>query len=318
VPPLYLVDASIYIFQAHFSPQAREWSTRSEDRSAFVGFVRFMLRFLQTTQMRQAAPIAVAFDESLQSGFRHRLYAAYKSNRVLPDENLARQLRACIELCDTLGVSAFASQEYEADDIIGTLSLQWRQWKPADAGSVVIVSRDKDLSQLLSRPEDRLWDFYAGIHKNRQDVFNHTGIWPEQFPCYIGLTGDSVDCIPGVPGIGPVAARALLQQYADIDCVFARIDQVPLLAMRGAARCADLLQKHQQLAFLSRKLATIVQQVPEQESFAAINVQDLMPRPPLVTAFESLLHDMDILPTHLQRFLTQLESISARRASLIS
>ena len=168
----------------------------------------------------------------------------------------------------------------------------------------------------MSRPEDRLWDFYAGIHKNRQDIFNHTGIWPEQFPCYVGLTGDSVDCIPGVPGIGPVAARILLQHYADLDSVFAQIDQVPLLAMRGAARCADLLQKHQPLAMLSRKLATIVQHVPECESFAAINMQDLMPRLPLVTAFESLLHDMDIPPTHLQRFLAQLESISAKRASL--
>lgn len=306
--PLYLVDASIYIFQAHFSPQAQQWSTRSEDRSAFVGFVRFLLRFLRTTQLRQSAAVAVAFDESLHTGFRHRLYPAYKSNRVLPDENLARQLKACVELCNILGVAGYASQEYEADDIIGSLSAQWRAFESDQSSGIVIVSRDKDLSQLLLKPEDRVWDFSAGIRKSRDDVFKQTGIWPEQFPCFVGLTGDSVDCIPGVPGIGPVAARALIQHFTDLDTVLAQIDQVPALAMRGARRCADLLQTYQELALLSRSLAVIVQQVPAQESFANVRRQDLLPRSPDAGAFEALLNSMDIPPEDIRRFLTQLKS----------
>ncbi|MDO9478368.1 MAG: 5'-3' exonuclease [Pseudohongiella sp.] len=311
MPPLYLIDASIYIFQAHFSPHTQDWSTRSEDRSAFVGFARFLLRFLRTTQLRQSASVAVAFDESLQSGFRHRLYADYKSNRVLPDDNLARQLKACVELCTALGVPAFASQEFEADDIIGTLSARWRALATHEVAAVTIVSRDKDLSQLLNEPGDRLWDFYGGIRKNREDIFNHTGIWPEQFPCYIGLTGDSIDCIPGVPGIGPVAARALLQQYKNLDTVLAHIDQVPALKIRGAQRCADLLKAHQQQALLSRTLATIIQQVPMDESFAQVTARDLQPRPPAIEAFESLMSSMEIPTQEVRRLLTQLESINA-------
>src|SRR5690554_670322 len=111
---LYLVDASIYIFQAHFSSRMVIWSRRAEDRSAFAGFARFLLRFLQRIGSHDGVSLAVAFDESLFSGFRHRLYADYKSNRVLPDENLARQLAACAQLCAGLGVKTFASREYEA------------------------------------------------------------------------------------------------------------------------------------------------------------------------------------------------------------
>lgn len=306
--PLYLVDASIYIFQAHFSPHAQQWSTRSQDRSAFVGFVRFLLRFLRITQMRQVAAVAIAFDDSLHSGFRHRLYPAYKSNRVLPDENLARQLQACFELCNVLGVAAYASQEYEADDIIGTLSAQWRVLAPEQPPGIVIVSRDKDLSQLLIKPADRMWDFSAGIRKSRDDVFEQTGIWPEQFPCFVGLTGDSIDCIPGVPGIGPVAARALLQHFTDLDTVLAQADQVPALKIRGAQRCADLLKTHQEQARLSRSLAVIVQQVSAQESFAHVRQQDLLPQAPDTGAFEALLNSMDIPPEDIRRLLTQLKS----------
>ena len=93
--PVYLVDASIYIFQAYFSPHLQVWAQDRQDLSAFFGYAQFLLRFL-----RQARPqyVAVAFDESLFCGFRHTLYPAYKSNRELPDENLARQLQACNEL----------------------------------------------------------------------------------------------------------------------------------------------------------------------------------------------------------------------------
>ena len=93
--PLYLVDASIYIFQAWFSPHYLVSSNAGDDLSAFFGFAQFLQRFLRQTRPRQ---VAVAFDESLFCGFRHSLYPAYKSNRELPDAQLARQLEACAAL----------------------------------------------------------------------------------------------------------------------------------------------------------------------------------------------------------------------------
>ena len=93
--PLYLVDASIYIFQAWFSPHYEVLSKDGRDLSAFFGFAQFLNRFLRQTRPRS---IAIAFDESLFCGFRHTLYPAYKANRELPDEELARQLHACAAL----------------------------------------------------------------------------------------------------------------------------------------------------------------------------------------------------------------------------
>lgn len=313
--PLYLVDASIFIFQAHFSPHMQVWSRRAEDRSAFVGFLRFMLRFLQTTQKQGPVPLAVAFDQSLQSGFRHRLYPDYKSNRVLPDENLARQLDACAQLCQVLGVAGFGSTEYEADDIIGTLAVSCTA--ADDSRHLVIVSRDKDLSQLLSGPEDCLWDFYAGTRRNRDAIYQHIGIWPEQLPCYLGLTGDSIDCIPGVPGIGPVAARQLLQRFGNLDNLYEQLSEVTGLGFRGAARCAALLSEHRAAAMLSRELATIVRQAPATETFANRSVDDLWASDSDMEAFEGLLRDMELTDDDIRRFCVQAAGLKTTRQSVV-
>lgn len=315
--PVYLIDASIYIFQAHFSPHTQIWSTRSEDRSAFAGFSRFLLRFLQQTS---AERIAVAFDESLFSGFRHRLYPDYKSNRVLPDDNLARQLNACARLCEVLGVKAYASQEYEADDIIGTLSQRvnlTREQALGDdpAAKVVIVSRDKDLAQLLYSDDDYLWDFHGGVRRHRKDIFEHYGIWPEQFPCYLGLTGDSIDCIPGVPGVGPVAARELLRHFDNLDTVIARCQDIAALKFRGAARCARLLEEHAELAILSRELARIVNCPVETECFAVACIDQLARQAIDSQGFNTLLAEMALMDGEKQRLGTMLHALLAREAA---
>lgn len=259
--PLFLLDASIYIFQAHFSAWQFVTSTEGDDRSAFYGFSQSLFRLLRLIGFGRAPQsnlsglprLAVAFDESLFSGFRHRLYPDYKSNRVLPDDNLAWQLKACRALCQALGIAEFASDEYEADDIIGTLAHRYHEDAP-----VVIVSRDKDLGQLLAGHEDCLWDIQKTEAKTRRILNEQLGIWPEQIPCYLGLTGDAVDCIPGVPGIGPKAAAGLLQAYPDMQSIYDAPDLIATLAFRGAKTCAEKLLNYKAQALLSRELATIV------------------------------------------------------------
>jgi 5'-3' exonuclease len=311
--PVYLVDASIYIFQAHFSPRSQVWSRRSEDRSAFAGFVRFLLRFLQVAKPQK---LAVAFDESLFTGFRHRLYPDYKSNRVLPDANLALQLNACARLCQVLGIAAYGSRNYEADDIIGTLSACVRQQQdPEHAEPVVIVTRDKDLSQLLYRDVDCVWDFNADVRRHRQDIFQRYGIWPEQFPCFLGLTGDSIDCIPGVPGIGPVAARKLLQHFADLDTLFAQLDAVSGLGLRGAIRCAQLLAKHQGQALLSRQLARIVSCDDATEPFVVGSSEALRVGAVNGPGFTGLLDEMALADGDVQGLQTMLHALIKRKAA---
>lgn len=250
----YLVDGSIYIFQSHFSPHVECFDVDGNDLSAVYGFTQFLLQFLRRVKPDR---IAVALDESLFSGFRHDLCPNYKSNRELPDENLAMQLKGCREICSILGMASYASKKYEADDIIGTLSVRMSELLPGDP-ALCIVTRDKDLSQLLRTDKDYMWDYSGNRKRYRADIKEEFGVSPEQFPDYLGLVGDAVDCITGVPGVGPVKAKELLRNFASMDGIYENLDAVAGLSLRGAAGLASKLEAHQDQARLSRELATII------------------------------------------------------------
>ena len=211
--PAYLIDASIYIFQAHFSPNIECYDADGEDLGALYGFSQFLLQFLRRQNPRVAA---VAMDESLFCGFRHQLCEKYKANRELPDENLSRQLAGCAELSRIMGLPTFASKKYEADDIIGTLARRLREADTHLAGStregIGIVSRDKDLAQLLHGEMDFVWDYQRNRKRFIPQVVEDFGVYPVQIPDYLGLVGDAVDNISGVPGVGPVKGKHLLQE----------------------------------------------------------------------------------------------------------
>ena len=250
----YLIDGSIYIFQSHFSPHVECFDVDGSDLSAVYGFMQFLLQFLRRVKPNR---IAVALDESLFSGFRHGLCPNYKSNRELPDENLAMQLKGCREICSILGMASYASKKYEADDIIGTLSVRMSDLLPGDP-ALCIVTRDKDLSQLLKTDKDYMWDYSGNRRRYRADIKEEFGVSPEQFADYLGLVGDAVDCITGVPGVGPVKAKELLQNFVSMDGIYENLDAVADLSLRGAASLALKLEAHQAEARLSRELATII------------------------------------------------------------
>jgi len=339
--PVYLVDASIYIFQAWFSPHYEVLSKDGRDLSAFFGFAQFLNRFLRQTHPRS---IAVAFDESLFCGFRHTLYPAYKANRELPDAELARQLEACAALAPLMGVAAWGSKVYEADDIIGTLAsvgsdiagagFAREPTVSAGAGPVTvgagfarertlqpgkrpicIVSRDKDLAQLLRHEHDHLWDYTGNTRRYRADIQRQYGIRPEQIPDYLGLVGDAVDSIPGVPGIGPVAATSLLQHFESIALLYENLQDVGSLRYRGASKGADLLRRHEAQARLSRTLATIVDDVDDPaEGFSQAAISDLQWRCPDVEGVAALLEQMAVEDLARERFLALLQGLQPAAA----
>jgi 5'-3' exonuclease len=254
-PTLHLVDASVYVFRAwHSMPNefhdAEGWPT-----NAVHGFTRFLLELLERTR---AAHVVVAFDEALDTCFRNRLYPAYKANRDPAPEELRRQFAHCRALCEAMGLTVLAHADYEADDLIGS-ALQAAR---AHGYRGVIVSADKDLSQLLAG-NDEQWDFARGQRWNAGGVPARHGVRADQIADYLALTGDAIDNIPGVPGIGSKTAAALLAHFDTLDAVLARIDEVPYLAaIRGAARCAQQLRNHREQAVLCRALATIALDAP--------------------------------------------------------
>ena len=246
---LYLVDSSIYIFRSWFSMPDSIVDKQGGSINALYGYLLFVAKFLQQSQ---AQYVGFAFDESLNSCFRNKIYPDYKSSRGLPDENLAHQLKLCKKLTETLGLASFASKRYEADDLIGSLAVQNR----SKVKNCVILSRDKDLGQLLQN-NDILWDFAGQESMNKGAFFEKFGVKPEQLPDYLALVGDAVDDIPGVAGIGPKAAITLINKYKNLENIYASIDKLIDLDMRGAARIQQLLIEDKAEAVMSKKLATI-------------------------------------------------------------
>lgn len=253
-PTLYLVDASLYVFRAWHSMPDDFRGVDGLPTNAVHGFARFLLELLDRTRPQH---IAVAFDEALDSCFRNALYPAYKANREPAPAALKQQFIHCRELCAALGLSVLAHREYEADDLIGSACAAAR----VDGFRSVIVSADKDLSQLLGATDEQ-WDFARGQRWSADGVPARHGVEAHQMADYLGLTGDAVDNIPGVPGVGAKTAAALLAHFGTLDALLARVDEVPYLRLRGAAACAARLREHRELALLCRQLATVACDVP--------------------------------------------------------
>jgi 5'-3' exonuclease len=265
-PPACLIDASIYIFRYYFS-MPDNWFSEAEGygTGAVYGYSLFLLRLLEE---HRPSHVAACYDESLGQCFRNQIYPGYKASRALPDEALAFQLNACRRFGELLGIASFASETHEADDLIGTLARVLRRSpKP-----VAILTRDKDLGQLLHRPQDYLWDHAADERLYAPDLHTKLGIQPTQLVDYLALVGDSIDDIPGVPGIGPKTAQALLAEYGDLDRLFQELTTVGNLPVRGAKGLASKLEEHREQIGISRQLARIVEDLP-----LAIKMADLKP-----------------------------------------
>lgn len=245
-----LIDASVYIFRAWHSLPEDILDAEGEPAQAVHGFTRFLLELLERSRPSHAL---VAFDEALESSFRNAWYPAYKANREPAPESLKKQFRGCREVAEALGLTSLSNPAYEADDLIGSVQQRLRP----EGFASLIVSADKDLSQLL-RDGDEQWDYARQNRWNAAGVRERYGAAPEAIADFLGLTGDAVDNIPGVPGIGPKTASALLDHFGHLEPLLERVEEVPFLRIRGAASHAKRLREHAEQAVLSKRLATIV------------------------------------------------------------
>jgi 5'-3' exonuclease len=251
---VYLIDASIYIFRAWFSVPDSMRGENGLPVNAVYGFCRFLTEFVERSE---ATHVAVAFDESLTTSFRNELYPQYKMNRELPPEDLVQQFQLCRRIAEAAGLHCVAHEHYEADDLIATLAADMR----ARDFRNIIVSRDKDLTQLL-RGKDFWWDFAGNQQLDASRVEEKFGVPPEAIQDYLGLCGDAVDNIPGVVGVGPKTASALLQEFGSLENLYDNLHRVPDLKIRGAKSLAGKLKSDRDNAFLSRQLATVVYDAP--------------------------------------------------------
>lgn len=292
MPRLHLVDASLYVFRAWHSLPADLAGADGWPVNAVHGFARFLLELLER---ERPTHVAVAFDESLESSFRNRIYPAYKANREPAPEELKRQFGQCQQLAAALGLVVLKDARYEADDLIGTLLARQR----ARGFAGVIVSADKDLSQLLG-PSDQQWDYARDLRWDAAGTKARHGVHAHQMADYLGLAGDAVDNIPGVPGIGNKTAAALLEHFGSLDALLARVDELPFLRLRGAAAHAARLREHRAQALMSRELATIALDAPLPEG-----IGDAARRQVDTTRLDEVFETVRIGPMTRRRALAQ-------------
>lgn len=246
---IHLVDASLYVFRAWHSVPAEFFDADGKPVNAVYGYTRFLLDLLERARPTHCA---VAFDESLTSSFRNAIYPEYKANRELPPEELKLQFAYCQRISAALGLRVLSDLSFEADDLIGSVVQALRP----QAFRAVIVSADKDFGQLVGE-HDEIWDFSKNQTWNAAGVKERLGVHPHQVADYLALTGDAIDNIPGVAGIGAKTAATLLSHFGSLEAIYARIEEIPFLRFRGAASACAKLKAGAAQAQLSRSLTGI-------------------------------------------------------------
>ena len=260
---LYLVDASAYIFRAfHALPPL----TRASDDlpiGAVSGFCNMLFKLLEDLKGdERPTHFACIFDKSSIT-FRNELYDQYKANRSEPPEELRPQFPLVRRAAEAFAAHAIEKEGFEADDLIATYARQ----AEAKGARVTIVSSDKDLMQLVSDTVLML-DTMKNKTMGREQVFEKFGVGPEKVVDIQSLAGDSVDNVPGAPGIGVKTAAQLLDEYGDLDTLLARAEEIKQPKRRQTLiDNADLIR-------ISKQLVTLKDDVPLDVPLEDLAVQD--------------------------------------------
>ncbi|MGY6549056.1 MAG: DNA polymerase I [Roseinatronobacter sp.] len=275
---LHLIDGSAYIFRAY---HALPPLTRKSDGlpvGAVAGFCNMLWRYLVENGASADAPThaAVIFDYSSKT-FRNEIYDLYKANRPEPPEDLRPQFPLTRDASRAFNLATIEIADYEADDIIATLARQARE----AGGRVTIISSDKDLMQLVGDGVEML-DAMKNKQIGVEEVREKFGVGPERVADVQALAGDSVDNIPGAPGIGIKTAALLINEYGDLETLLARAGEIKQPKRRAAlVENADLIR-------ISKKLVLLDDQTPLE-----LGLDDLEVRAPDAQALMDFLNAME-------------------------
>ena len=250
-PRIYLIDSSIYIFRAWYVYDTGITDCDGRPANAVFGFSDFLFQLMRQTG---AQLLACAFDSSQTDSYRKALYPQYKANREPAPDELKYQFSKCRDFCNAVGIANYGSARYEADDIIGSLAHHYRE----QGYAITVVSADKDLAQLVTGEHDQWWDFARGTQLNQHGVRKHFGVWPHQIADMLALSGDKVDNIPGIPGVGYTTAARLLHKFESLEALLANPEHIGAMKFRGAPRIQALVAKHLGMLPLNKLLTTVV------------------------------------------------------------
>ncbi len=295
--PLVLVDGSSYLYRAfHALPPL------TTSRGMPTGAVKGVLNMLKSLRKQYPnSPFAVVFDAK-GGTFRDELFAEYKANRPSMPDELRVQVEPLHASVRALGLPLLCVEGVEADDVIGTLARQ----AAGEGCDVVISTGDKDMAQLVC-PHVTLVNTMTGSVYDIDGVKGKFGVGPELIIDYLALMGDKVDNIPGVPGVGEKTALGLLVGVGGgLDVLYANLDKIPELPIRGAKSLPAKLEEHRDMAYLSYQLATIKTDVP-----LNIAIDSLHPGEPDLAALVELYGQLEF-KNWLDDLLRQNKALAAK------
>ena len=268
--PLVLVDGSSYLYRAfHAFPPLT--NSAGEPTGAMYGVLNMLKSLISQVQ---PSHIAVVFDAKGKT-FRDEMFEQYKSHRPPMPDDLRKQIQPLHDIIRALGIPLLVIEGVEADDVIGTLAVA-----ASKANQKVLISTgDKDMAQLVD-DNIMLINTMNNTLLDRDAVIEKYGIPPELIIDYLALMGDSADNIPGVAGVGEKTALGLLQGIGSMAEIYANLDKVAELPIRGAKKLGDKLLAEKEMADLSYRLATIKTDValnitPEKLTLGASNNDQL-------------------------------------------
>lgn len=262
-----LLDVSAIMYRAYFANM--NFRTKTEPTGAVYGFVNTLMSII-----KEFSPdyIGAAFDVKRASLKRSEIYKDYKAQRESAPEDLIAQMARIEELLDCYNIERFKIEGYEADDVLGTLAKNLS----AQGVEVYVITGDKDLAQILDENINiaLLGKGEGGdkfkIIRTDEDVIEYLGVPSKKIPDLFGLIGDSSDGIPGVRKIGPKKAIPMLEKYETLEGIYENIDKLTEIAGIGKSLVNNLVED-KEIAFMSRELAIICQDVPLEFNLENLN-----------------------------------------------
>ena len=258
---LILIDGNALLYRAFYALPPLS-NSKGTPTGAVYGFTRMLMKLLQE---REPQYIACAFDKGKKT-FRHRKFKDYKINRPSMPEDLVMQIPLVKEVLEAFRIPIFEDEEYEADDLLGTLAKKGEEKGLA----VEILTGDKDVFQIISpsiyilRPKKGITEIHLF---DEEEVKKEFGVFSSQIVDFLSLAGDSSDNIPGVPGIGAVTAKTLIQKFNTLENLLDNLEELP-------SKKRDLLKEYIPQAKLSKELATIITTVPLKVNLEEFKLRD--------------------------------------------
>ena len=282
IPRLFLIDGSSYIFRA-FHAISRMSTSKGLPTNAIFVFTSMLVKVLREVKPKYVAVILDAKGPT----FRDEIYPDYKANRPGMPESLSPQIPYIKRIIEAHNIPVIEKEGYEADDVMGTIAKEVAK-KGVD---VVMVTGDKDLLQLVDEHIYTL-DTMRDRSFGAREVIERYGVKPGQMADVMGLAGDSIDNIPGVPGIGEKTAVALIKQYDTLENLLANREKLP------RKKLIEALTRYEEQATLSKRLATIATDVPLE-----YNLEDFTLSEPDVEVLKEIFRELEF-----SKFLKEMTS----------